>query len=415
MKQPLTIISLFLGTWIVSCNQERPLASHPVINYYNNGVDLSDSLSVQLFSYTLDSTLRSDQDAYIRSVTYYLRGWHYYKQNKLRNAFINWKEAESFYQQADTVDWYIEVNLCKNLGLTHKRFKDFEMAVSYYEKGLVIARKHSEREVLSLSYNLGNAILKLNPDTVPHIYYKALELAEKLEDPKKIVQLHMNLGNRLADIGKFTEAEEHLHHAVRQAEHDHTLRPYLAKSAHNLARCYELQEEFEKSIPYYELSIANRKDPFISLLDMGEAWLNLGDTDKALSCWYQAEELYDSEPQQPDRYKLFEFLAKYDKARSNDHYDRYLKENNTYLATQSTIDAGKTWESDFFVSYSARKSEQQAKKRASALIQLFGGIAGLLGIILLSNIVWTWGVKRKRKRKVQEVEDQLTKIEKIID
>ena len=398
-----------------ACHRE-PINDHPVITYYNNGFDLLDSLEMKRVNFRIDSTLQTNSSAYLLTIAHYLKGYISYREKRLNDAYGSWQKANELYHESDTTDLYYEVAIQKNLGAIHDRMEDYKGAIAHYEKGLPKAEEYSKKEVLSLKANIGLALTKIDLDTVPSIFFDVLELAEELGDKKKIIQTNMRLGNRLVDVKRWGEAESHLQYAYTIARQENETN-YISAISHNLGRCLFLQKKYKVATPYFEESINYAKYRFISLMDLGECHLMLGDTARAVSIWKQAERYFEQESNTPENYKLFRFLAEYDRENSTSYYQKYITQNEVFLTNQAFVKHADASGMNFLQNYQKRKAEIAQEKKIKQWIY------SISMVMLLFLMGWFVSnrlkvVTKKRKRletdlRLKTIQDKINNIEKL--
>jgi len=412
MKRLLVLMVVFaLG----AC-RSQPVEDHPIIGFYNNGFDLRDTTQMKQVNFQIDSTIEKTTSAYILSISHYLKGYIHSQDKRYDAAFISWENAKEAYQHSDTSDWYFEINIEKNLGGIHDVFGDYQGAIEYYYRGLEMAKKYSKQEELFISANIGLSLSKLDPDTVPTIFFDVLELAEELGDKKKIIQTNMRLGNRLVDVKRWVEAESHLQYAYTSARQENEAN-YIAAISHNLGRCLFLQKKYNVAAPYFQESIKYEKYRFISFMDLGECYLMLGDTSKAIVSWKAAERYFEQEPNTPDNYKLFQLLAKYDTENATAYYQKYIAQNEVFLANQSNVKRSASAGMDFMQNYQKRKAEIEQERQIKQWVYLLCVVVGLFVLVWVANTRILAISKKKKKLeselKLKTIQDKLNNIEKL--
>ena len=151
-----------------------------------------------------------------------------------------------------------------------------EQACDYFLKAYKI-----DGESADISTNLITALIKSEQ------YEKALEIIEAIPEHKRDVPLLKQTGIALVGVGHLEKAEQAL------LEY-HAIEPENQEVIYNLARLYQDQTQYEKSLSYYE-QLEDRESDIKILSHMGAVLDSLGRFEEAEQVLQQALKLNDQD------------------------------------------------------------------------------------------------------------------------
>jgi len=147
-----------------------------------------------------------------------------------------------------------------------------------------------------IGLNVANCYMELQEyDKAIAEYQKVLdglnaEAADK-KDPKLTAQVFSGIGDAYMRQNKFKEAEQYFKKSIEIDPADHAL-------AYNVAEIMMQAGNADEAIRYYEMAIRIKPDWPKSYLKLGYAWLNRGNTQKAVESFTKFVET--SPPDDPD-------------------------------------------------------------------------------------------------------------------
>jgi len=147
-----------------------------------------------------------------------------------------------------------------------------------------------------IGLNVANCYMELQEyDKAIAEYQKVLdglnaEAADK-KDPKLTAQVFSGIGDAYMRQNKFKEAEQYFKKSIEIDPADHAL-------AYNVAEIMMQANNVDEAIRYYEMAIRIKPDWPKSYLKLGYAWLNKGNTQKAVESFTKFVET--SPPDDPD-------------------------------------------------------------------------------------------------------------------
>ncbi|MCP4748714.1 MAG: tetratricopeptide repeat protein [Desulfobacteraceae bacterium] len=146
------------------------------------------------------------------------------------------------------------------------------------EQALNILRQacRLEPDFANAWYNLAETCLVLkNPDEAERYYKKAIALAPTMEI------FHNNLGNAYRNQKRYNEAIDCYRKVIE-------LKPELAEGYYNLGSVFQLNEDFGQALKYLKYAIELRSDYTEAWNNMGLACKNIGELDRAMTCFTRA-------------------------------------------------------------------------------------------------------------------------------
>jgi tetratricopeptide (TPR) repeat protein len=189
-------------------------------------------------SYALQSiaNLHNEQKKYDEALKYYIKAYDiYYKSNEL-----------SFQDNIQKVLLFISIAKCQ------QELNHCDLSASYLNKGLSLALKLGDKDVLSeIYFNLGKNDEKCNQDID-----KALSEYQKSLSNSKLPENNANsliaIGSVLLKQKKYIGAENHLKQGLEVAQKINHLE-FQKQALENLASLYKQQKQFEKALEANEL------------------------------------------------------------------------------------------------------------------------------------------------------------------
>ena len=260
------------------------------------------------------------------------------------DAFLKYLQALDMYQALDTLDYFNQYSIQRNLASISKRNGLTEAAIDFYVESSDSAEK-SIQLYPDESYKLGldNAISRMT-------YFEALCFDElgKLDEAARILigllespivqkdlalksDVFIELGLIYKDISQFEEASNYFERVLNLRE---TSGYRWSKAMHALALVSFLQNDYPnaklqfvqsiKKLQSLSSSTAIRKKLFASHLDLGEVYFTEGNYEKSILLWEQALEIGAGLEGDPGLYIIYDWLLR-----------AYLETGNTIMAKKA--------------------------------------------------------------------------------
>ncbi|HEX42904.1 MAG TPA: tetratricopeptide repeat protein [Phycisphaerales bacterium] len=166
-------------------------------------------------------------------------GLKYFRQAKQLADEGHYNRSLAYYNRAVLAYPHLGVRVYNEMGIVHEALNEHEKAIDAFKKAIEVDAIPSERgnvALASIYFNIGVVYQRLNRSTEATQYFnKAIEDFRKdIEKQPDLVDLWTRLGDALASLGNFAEAEQAFRQAVRLA-------PMSPSHRFNLARTLEFQ------------------------------------------------------------------------------------------------------------------------------------------------------------------------------
>ncbi len=332
IKLPRLFFLFLLMCTVWSCKQENQksinsiqvanqhLGTHPdsVIYYGLQAIAYNTSDNDLIDAHFLIAYTSRKQKKYAEAINHYLEA-----------ILLSNKKKENLPQLT---------SLHKNLGFIFEIHKNYALAEEQYQMALNYSNDKSKAGIL---YNLSGLYHdQENFEKAIEFGNNAFALAEKNENKSRQARTLNLFGLIKSEQGLFLESREALEQVIGFG-----IPKYMAKANHNLGNSYLIEKKYAEAIPYFQKALALKskpKDQFITLMDLGECEIELGNHESALAYLHRAESMYasvDAIPKHLEKaYMLSEQPAKrnqYDaqhEAALETFIDRKEKHNNQLSA-----------------------------------------------------------------------------------
>lgn len=136
------------------------------------------------------------------------------KAGYLGDAVLNYKIAIDIFHELDE-ELYLADNLA-NLGVIHITAKEYEHALSYFQKALHIFEKHNDKKQISITLrNIGWCYAELRNDGMAfENYNKSLLIELDRKDNNSICMLYIKWGDLYRKRGEYDKAKKHFLEAI---------------------------------------------------------------------------------------------------------------------------------------------------------------------------------------------------------
>ncbi len=182
----------------------------------------------------------------------------YYKIASVYIETQNFTDAKTFalksYDLLKDTDKFAEIVRSLNiLGMVSKKLKNYDEAIDFYSKALIISEKYPVPEIIMAIYgNIGTTHYELNEyEKAKQFHKKALELATKHNALSVIASSNSNLGDIERKTGNFHQAELHYAQSVevyRKTNEVHKLMLVYNKQYLN----FKAQNNYQEALYFHE-------------------------------------------------------------------------------------------------------------------------------------------------------------------
>lgn len=267
---------------------------------------------------------------YGKAIIYYLEAIRYAKKFSYEKKFNNL------------------ISLHKNCGVIFRKFKAYQLAIEYYEKGLEYAFKtNSESQITSISYNLSSVYLDMKN------FEEAIRILEGLSNNlQSNHKKYLDVNNRLALIYLQAGYKDESFTLANKIKTTQGNNKKLIDTYQILGRIHSLDKRYATADTCFNLAleIANsnnlqgsqKKSYFETYRDLGNNQFAQGKYKNAEKLYKKAEVLISELVQKPSYFELY-------KAQANVHYnlknyseskhyeDLYSSSFNEYISVQEEI------------------------------------------------------------------------------
>lgn len=188
------------------------------------------------YAYQSIANLYNEQKKYKEALSYYVKAYDAYYKN----------ENLSFQDNIQKVLLFISI------GKSHQELQQCDLAVSYLNKGLALALKLNDKDVLSeIYFNLGQNEESCN-DNIDKALLEYRKSFDNSKLPENNAKSLIAIGSVLLKQKKYSEAEESLKQGLVVAKKISHLE-FQKEALENLASLYKQRKQFEKAFETNEL------------------------------------------------------------------------------------------------------------------------------------------------------------------
>ena len=280
-------------------------------------------------------------------------GWIHFRKGNLELAETSLQTALELVRS--TSQYAVIASIYNRLGGVYYQKDDLENAHHYVRRSLILREEIGDIGEVARSYNnLGLLGWKRGDwDEALENFSRSITLNQTLGDVEATIFLHMNTGLLLTDKGDLMAAQQHLDESLAGAkEIGHSA--LEAQTYLHYSRYWLASQEWEKSLFYSNraLEIFDEIGSQESLVDLnasiGEAWLGLGDLDKARAACELAVDCCGDDPQTIpplERGRIFRLQGEIDRRQGNlDQALEALKESiSLFIGLHNQLELGRTY------------------------------------------------------------------------
>lgn len=177
-------------------------------------------------------------------------GTVYYDKGQFKDALQNLQNAVKWREEAKddkgVADTYIWLGIVVERG-----FKDLPKALEHYRSALNVFLRLNDEQGMTYSYsNMGNVYITLRQyDSALHYQFKALVLKEKQGSPVSLGISYNNIGNIYTDLKQYDKAFEYYTKSLQYRQQAGDLNG-IATSYVNIAAVYGHQKKIKEALAY---------------------------------------------------------------------------------------------------------------------------------------------------------------------
>ncbi len=184
----------------------------------------------------------------------------YYYRNDYKTAQDYFQKALIIFNSNSNSDSLLLASLYDNLGSLNKEWAEYDKALEYYEKSILINKAKNNKLGTAYCYNsIGKVYYSLGSYSKSLDYYqKSLNLCEELKQDFLIAVLYNNIGQIYYQLKNYEKSLEFYEKSIKIKEKFHNKRG-IAISLRNIGNIYYYLKEYDKALIYYQeaLSIEN--------------------------------------------------------------------------------------------------------------------------------------------------------------
>ncbi len=276
-----------------------------------------------------------------RYYSHYILGTSYLKKKQYFESTKNLLTALELIPD-DAIFYKDKASILKNLGVISGRFKAYDFAIKYYKQALSFVAEKNKAGIL---YNLGIIYkYKKEYDESIDLFNEGIELNKKFDNKLRQVKISLQLGLLYAEKDNFEKSESYLNQVISNEKMLENAK-YSGKSYHAIANNYIELNDHSTAILYFEKALKKYKsnsDRFVTEMDLGNCYLQIGSVEQALISLENAKKLYLFVSPNPEFSKVFDLLATAYEMKSNnsltkENLRQYNKELTKFIDQKNEL------------------------------------------------------------------------------
>lgn len=168
---------------------------------------------------------------------------------------ISPKEFDQFHQNRSDLNTKLlelKANAVNNYGYYQMELSNYDVAIEYYKKSLLLAEKIPDSSLIAVCYNNIANIYSMRGESARAIeYYKTSgEIRSRIGDRSSLATIYNNIGNLHSRLGSYEMALDNLFKSLEIIK-DEKSSPKLGILYNNIGDVFFAREEFEKAMEYF--------------------------------------------------------------------------------------------------------------------------------------------------------------------
>lgn len=336
-----------------------------------------------------------------------LKGMH-------NSAQLLYMESLYHFKSSDTLDYYNEYSLLRNLGRSHYLFKQYKTAIVYYDSALKTLNKYIEvfpdiageygddKLIAGVLFDKAINLFEIGKlDEAQHLFQEAEDRAWDEENYNLIANIRNELGLIFSGDSNYVKAKDFYFPVLGYADLDTVIR---ARILHNIGSTYLKENRLDQAKQYlleainFNKNFVDKREQFLSLLFLGQIYLEGSSTLKALDTWEQALQLPFNIDSNPDHFIIYRHLRDvHYSLKQYDQFQQYQLSHDvaatSYMLVQQVIQ-----EKDQMIRFALltdvffdRKQQKEVNQRL--YIQLMVVVPSFIVLVFI-----VYGVMRRRSK-----------------
>lgn len=313
------------------------------------------------------------------------------RQNKLNKAVPEYLQALEKFTEIEgelSIENQAEIHL--NLGRIFKLHYKYQDAISFYNRGLSLAEEINNLKLkkkllhnLSIAYKHKGDLVK-----AAEIQFEKLGLLGE-SDRRDEIKSYNQIGLINIELQEFEEARSYFEHIIK-LEKDKKTSKYRAMAFHNIADAYMKENNYGEAKKSYlsslseNLTIKNKKDIFLTYLDLTQLHLEINDFESAEKYGLKASVLLSEVPKTVEYNRVNHYLSqiyfhKDELHEAKIYFDRYVTQMESLYDQQKELASqGDQYKIELITSTYFAKIQEQEK-----INYYMVGVAGLVAFFIL--------------------------------
>ena len=366
----------------------------------DRAVDLLHKKALNVFKTSLDSFYIYSDKAYAKAkkinykegmaLNQSIRGWVHRNMGKHDLAMENYMKALSLYEENESDDYYNISSVLDNIAIIYSDFKLYEQAISHYDSALVILDKymtlqydpslaHKKKDLL---YFKASALVKTGDDTKVQQGLGILQGIYDRSDTLYGARILNKVGVVLTELKEYAQARAQFDVLF---SHPGLTPRYQGMAYHNIGSTYleegdaDMAEEYFLKALTIKKQTGNKRSLFITMSDLGEAYIKQGRYKEAVNILETALDTYDQVTRKPEYYIAYDLLATAYTRIDLSQYDKY---NSLFLAADEA----------YIKQQQKLRDDARQKKILMTIDGFMEGLRQKEKIRQLEKTYWVWGL-----------------------
>lgn len=308
-----------------------------------------------------------------------------------------------------------------DFGNLYYKKAEYDKALENYLKGLELAEKTGDKDLIYICLNnVGNIlVINKNYDKAIEYYLKSYDITKEFDDPNQSASILDNIGLVYSTKGDFDMALVYSTTAAKMVEKTNN-KQLLGEIYMNLGGIYNSMKKFDAALEYfnkaYDLSVETHSEFYIggSLINIGDVYCSqkkypeaVAVLEKALTLARESDTKFNIQAAALNLSTVYEAMKQHDKAL--EYYKLYSETKDSILTQESNSQIN-----ELSSKYESERKEQEielltkdkdlgeAKLKQKTTLNLFLFIGIGLIIVLLLLVFYRYQEKRKANSQLEE-------------